>query len=196
MKKILLSCVFAFTAFSTLVFAQGTNEMNNSENPYKYRGLEYYLYLNHLIDSISDFHEAGGIFDGVHVWRKFHNNIQISLDEENTLMEYFDSIDFSLENLIAFESFLLEDEDYFNNSVILEFTSLAIWSKYFLDELSLRAAGGGSTGMGEFEICLDYCMKRKMGEMNSLELAFFIVGIPNTLAYILASCTYECLGGK
>ncbi|MCO6173548.1 hypothetical protein NHF50_00670 [Flavobacterium sp. NRK F10] len=191
MKKLLLFLVTAL--ISNLSISQNYEDLLKSDNPFNNKGENYYNFLNTLTSKMKNKEINQDNLSDFIAENEFNFVMELNEDELNIYKNYFGNKDFNLKNLILLENFVVAEKLSFDKSKLLESIAYIKWFTLFSNDVSAKAA----SGISGFETCLDNCMKKKLGAVfntgNWVDQTAFILGTPESTAWMVGSCTWDCL---
>jgi len=162
--------------------------IGSSDNPYNTIGYNYILKINEMVEKINEGDLESDSLIGQYILDSFENDYSLSDIEISKYQTFLSSHDFTLANIILFESSIISE----GNASIDMLKSIS-YIKYSLYYASLAQGGGG---VAAFDACVDNCIRSHLSQIfddgNVVDQAAFIAGCPISFAWIVASCTYEC----
>ena len=158
--------------------------LENSLNPYNKEGREFYDFLNKISVLARNPAVSSEVINTTINSSKFNYKIGLNTAELNYYKSYFDNHDFTLDNLLVFQTNLLNDPANRTNA-LLRSVSLNAWSLLYFEE----------EGEINQPYCFDNCMVKKLKVVekgNWIDKAAFILSTPESTAWLVASCAWDC----
>ena len=174
------------------------DDLKKSKNPYDNNGNEYYFFLQEITTTMKKGEMQENEFVKIIENSNFNFDIKLNEEELSTYKSFFEKRTFNLENLIAFENYIISKDFDFEKKELLTSVSFIKWFSLFSNEISQKATESRGIGdsISSFESCLDRCMRKKLRavfvEGNWVDQAGFILGTPGSTGWMVASCSWDC----
>lgn len=163
-----------------------SNPYDNEANVYyNFLHNNYYKYLN---DTISPEE-----FDSIIVNSQYYSSAALlNSSEKNIIINYFSDSTMNYKQMLLFENYVLNANIQTNNLLKVIAYSKATFKFYEQDILL------GVKDVEASDDCFDKCMRAKLKAIfedgNWIDQAEYISGLPYTLLWQIASCTWNCTG--
>ncbi len=196
MKNLLFGLI-ATVLFSFTGNAQDIEMLKSSKNPFNNIGESSFNFLIDLTNLSLEEGSTKQLLENKIKNSQYNKKLELSEVEIETYKVYFSKNSFNLNSIIKFEDYILGNDFKFNKDNLLKSIALVKWNMFFISESGdIFSKSAGTRPKGQtFGGCFDHCMVVKLYAVensNWIDQTEFILGQPESTAYMVASCAWDC----